>query len=138
MANYNSRRPEILDKLYEEGGSNMLYRYAFKDATNDEVIALLPKQEKLQAIEHFVYKKLFGDDPTDEEDDAENAKFTTEPKRNDVSVSKDGKNTEDAATPTAKKKNDTKEATDPVDYNTTKVVASISHRDQAAKTPPPP
>lgn len=48
----------MLDKLYEEGRSNMVYRYAFKDATNDEAIALLPEQEKLQAIERTVYKKL--------------------------------------------------------------------------------
>ncbi|KAF7948584.1 uncharacterized protein EAE97_003995 [Botrytis byssoidea] len=115
----------------------MVYRYAFKDATNNEAIALLPEREKLQAIERVIYKKLFGDDPTDEQDDTEDAKFTAEPKKNDVSVSNDGRNTGNAATPTAKRKNDTQEAGDPVDYNTTNVVAGISHKDQAAKTPPP-
>ncbi|TGO07204.1 hypothetical protein BTUL_0311g00030 [Botrytis tulipae] len=131
MANYNSRRPEMLDKLYEEGRSNMVYRYAFKDATNDEAIALLPEREKLQAIERVIYKKLFGDDPTDEKDDTGNAKFTAEPKKHDVSVSNDGRNTGNAATPTTKENNDTQEARDPV-------VAGISHRDQAAIIPPPP
>ncbi|KAF5873414.1 uncharacterized protein Bfra_004874 [Botrytis fragariae] len=122
MANYNSRQPEMLNRLYEEGRSNMVYRYAFKDAQNDETIALLPEQEKLQAIERTVYKKLFGDDPTDKRDATKNAKFTAEPKKNDVSVSNDGKNTEKSATTTVEKKNDTQEARDPVDSNTTKVV----------------
>ncbi|TGO56371.1 hypothetical protein BOTNAR_0224g00030 [Botryotinia narcissicola] len=127
----------MLDRLYEEGRSNMVCRYAFKDATDDEAIALLPEREKLQAIELVIYKKLFGDDPTDEQDDIEDAKFTAEPKKNDLSVSNDGRNTGIAAIPTAKRKNDTQEAGDPVDYNTTNVVAGISHKDQAAKTPPP-
>ncbi|KAF7901636.1 uncharacterized protein EAF01_006935 [Botrytis porri] len=137
MANYTSRRPEMLDRLYEEGRSNMVYRYAFKDAQNSEAIALLPEQEKLQAIERAVYKKLFGGDLTDKKDTTKNANFMAEPKKNDVSQSNHRQNPGKSATPVAKKKNDTQEARGPVDSNTTKVVAGISHRDQAAKTPPP-
>ncbi|TGO45961.1 hypothetical protein BCON_0353g00050 [Botryotinia convoluta] len=127
----------MLDRLYEEGRSNMVYRYAFKDATNDEAIALLPEQEKLQAIERAVYKKLFGETSTDKKDDAKNAKSAAEPKKKEASASNDGKTTEKSDTPTVEKEKDTREARDPAESNTTKVVAGISYRDQAAKTPPP-
>ncbi|TGO20702.1 hypothetical protein BPAE_0273g00100 [Botrytis paeoniae] len=137
MANYNSRRPEMLDKLYEEGRSNMVYRYTFKDAQNDEAIALLPEQEKLQAIERAVYKKLFGDDPTDKKYAAKNPKSTAEPKKNEASKSNNNKNAGRYVPPTVGKGSDTQEARYPVDSNTTKVVSGVSHRDQAAKSPPP-
>ncbi|KAF7881169.1 uncharacterized protein EAF02_007060 [Botrytis sinoallii] len=138
MSNYNSRQPEMLNRLYEEGKSNMLYRYAFKDATNDQAIALLPEQEKLQAIERAVYKKLFDDDPTDKKGASENPKSTADPKENEASESNDGGNTRKSAPPTVGKSSDTQEARYPVDYNTTKAVAGISGGDQAAKTRPPP
>ncbi|THV45790.1 hypothetical protein BGAL_0450g00060 [Botrytis galanthina] len=126
----------MLDKLYEEGRSNMVYRYAFKDATNDEAIALLPEQEKLQVIERAVYKKLFGDDPRDKKDTTENAKSTAGPKENEASESDNGKNSTKSITTTVGKENDTPEVRNSIDSNITKVVAGISDRDQAAKTPP--
>ncbi|KAF7897069.1 hypothetical protein EAF00_005297 [Botryotinia globosa] len=106
--------------------------------TNEKAIALLPEQERLQAIERVVYKKLFGQTSTHEKDDARDAKSAAEPKKEEVSESNDGKTTETSVNPTVQKGKDIREARGPTESNTTKVVAGISYRDQAAKTTPPP
>lgn len=59
------------------------------------------------------------------------------PKENEASESDDGKNSTKSVTPTVGKENDTPEVRNSVDSNIAKVVAGISDRDQAAKTPPP-
>lgn len=58
MAKYNSRRPEMLNRLYEEGRSNKEYRTEFEDVRYERAIARLPEQERLEAIERIIYKRL--------------------------------------------------------------------------------
>ncbi|KAF5873408.1 uncharacterized protein Bfra_004868 [Botrytis fragariae] len=69
MITYKSRRAEMLERLFVEERENAEYSRALKEAqkeaSNFEVVASLPKLEKLKAIESAVYKKLFGDDPSD-------------------------------------------------------------------------
>ncbi|KAF7937166.1 uncharacterized protein EAE98_001480 [Botrytis deweyae] len=113
MAKYISRQPEMLNRLYEEGRSNKEYRTEFDEVRYERAIARLPQQERLEAIERIVYKRLFGETSTDKEDDAKNAKSAAEPKKEEASESNDGRTSEKS------------------------VVAGISYRDQAAKTPPP-
>ncbi|THV44829.1 hypothetical protein BGAL_0571g00030 [Botrytis galanthina] len=68
MTTYKSRRAEMLERLFVEERENAEYSRALKEtekeASNFEVIMMLPKLEKLKAIESAVYKKLFGDDPS--------------------------------------------------------------------------
>ncbi|KAF7949232.1 hypothetical protein EAE96_008399 [Botrytis aclada] len=138
MAHYNSRRSEMLERLFDEDRLNTEYKNAFENAKNERAIALLPEQEKLQAIELAVYEKLFGATSADKKDVAQDAKSATEPKKEEASESNDGKSTGESATPTAEKEKDTPEPRDLGESNTVKVVAGISYRDQAAKTPRPP
>ncbi|TEY71268.1 hypothetical protein BOTCAL_0097g00130 [Botryotinia calthae] len=122
------------DRLFEEGRANNEYRSAFEHAA----YTLLREEGKMEAIERTVYKKLFGDDPKDKEDDAKNAKSTPAPKKRKVAESNDGKSAETSVTTTITKEEDTQDVEDLIESDITKVVASISYRDQAAKTPPPP
>ncbi|KAF7948589.1 uncharacterized protein EAE97_004000 [Botrytis byssoidea] len=68
MTTYKSKRAEMLERLFVEERENAEYSHALKEtekeASNFEVIMMLPKLEKLKAIESAVYKKLFGDDPS--------------------------------------------------------------------------
>ncbi|TGO67312.1 hypothetical protein BELL_0901g00040 [Botrytis elliptica] len=127
----------MLNRLYEEGRSDKEYRTEFDDVRYERAIARLPQQERLEAIERIVYKRLFGETSTDKEDDAKNAKSAAEPKKEEAFESNDGRTSEKSVTPTVEKEKDTREAKDPAESNTAKVVAGISYRDQAAKTPPP-
>ncbi|KAM0157502.1 hypothetical protein ACHAPC_006572 [Botrytis cinerea] len=83
----------MLDRLFEQGRLNNEYRSAFEHAA----YALLREEGKMEVIERTVYKKLFGDDPKDKEDDAKNAKSTLAPKKRNVAVSNDGKSAETSA-----------------------------------------
>ncbi|KAM0176286.1 hypothetical protein ACHAPF_004936 [Botrytis cinerea] len=103
----------MLDRLFEEGRLNNEYRSAFEHAA----YALLREEGMMEVIERTVYKKLFGEDPKDKENDAKNAKSTLAPKK--------------------RNEKDIQEARDSIESDITKLVASISYRDQAAKTPPP-
>ncbi|TGO17340.1 hypothetical protein BTUL_0018g00070 [Botrytis tulipae] len=76
MTTYKSRRAEMLERLFVEERESAEYSRALKEArkeaSNFEVVASLPKLEKLKAIESAVYKKLLnhttfneiGDDPS--------------------------------------------------------------------------
>ncbi|KAF7949237.1 hypothetical protein EAE96_008404 [Botrytis aclada] len=68
MTTYKSRRAEMLERLFVEGRENAGYSSALKEAqkeaSNFEMIATFPELEKLKAIESVIYKKLFGDDPS--------------------------------------------------------------------------
>ncbi|EMR84596.1 hypothetical protein BcDW1_6825 [Botrytis cinerea BcDW1] len=76
----------MLDRLFEEGRLNNEYRSAFEHAA----YALLREEGKMEVIERTVYKKLFGDDCKDKEDDAKNAKSTLAPKKRNVAESNVG------------------------------------------------
>ncbi|KAG4029102.1 hypothetical protein MFRU_017g00390 [Monilinia fructicola] len=167
MIPYQSRKGEMLMKLFDEGRENAEYRNALNEVANDEVVASLPEPEKLKALECAIYKKLFDDfadmklsQSTETKDDAKDATSTVKPKQKEVLQSNKGTGTtipESSVVDKNKKEvlqsNKGTGTTIPessvVDKNKNTLVDSLpseassvktnlSYADQAAKVPPPP